>query len=250
LPGRIEVKIMATYRGIPVAKIVRDPHKDCYTVIGTDGAVLAELERHAFLSFPQLRQLGVTNGKHRKTCPQIHRSPAQQSGNAVDWRTVNFAFASFASSIPITVTDFARPDPPIEHAGIRAGEVIGLRAWRVRGERLFSVYVDAEWHPGEVMHGDPEVRSKGVHAFSRWNMLQYYLAEKRVEIRFSSFDLDQPVFVVGTVALWGEIFEHEFGWRAEFAKIAGLGGLTAPDHDNKQLLEQLRRRYGMEGSLS
>lgn len=49
-----------------------------------------------------------------------------------------------------------------------------------------------------------------------------------------------PTMAVGTVRLWGEVIEHERGYRAEFAKVHSL------DHVFGEAdLAALRARYGV-----
>jgi len=60
----------------------------------------------------------------------------------------------------------------LKHEGIRAGEIIAYRAWRVivpslfrsGDDRLRSVYMrDYVWHPNEPASGD--VRAHGIYSF-------------------------------------------------------------------------------------
>ena len=52
--------------------------------------------------------------------------------------------------------------------------------------------------------------------------------------------LPLPVFVTGTVDLWGEAYEHERGYRASRAKITSIDG--SPSYD----APALRRLYGLD----
>ena len=51
--------------------------------------------------------------------------------------------------------------------------------------------------------------------------------------------------VIGSVAMWGEVIEHEHGWRSEYAavqsltEIAGVGDFSSKG----RLLRQLREKY-------
>lgn len=47
-------------------------------------------------------------------------------------------------------------------------------------------------------------------------------------------------FVVGTVKMWGEVVEHQFGYRAQFAKLNSLDTLYG-----EASLSRLRDRYGV-----
>ena len=48
--------------------------------------------------------------------------------------------------------------------------------------------------------------------------------------------VDGPL-LLGTVKIWGEIVEHEAGYRSEFGKIVSL------DHGDPELLDKFRKIY-------
>lgn len=142
------------------------------------------------------------------------------------------------------------PKPePLEDAGISTGEIIGYRAWRVHENTglLQSMAVDTVWAPGEPMEGDPDSysgNSCGVHAFkSASQVFTEYLA------RLWTTD---PI-AVGTVALWGSVIEHEFGYRAEFGRVNSIDNIYGEKpHPKKWLrkpkpsmLDTLRQLYGV-----
>src|SRR5262245_20761175 len=123
----------------------------------------------------------------------------------------------------------------IKHRGIRVGEVDACRAWRVMGtgwligrdSRLHSILMsDYVWHPDNPASGD--VRTHGIYSFRKVikSMADYgYDAAMRGPILF------------GKIKIWGEIVEHEAGYRSEFAKIVSL------DYGHPELLEKFRRIY-------
>ena len=123
----------------------------------------------------------------------------------------------------------------IRHSGIRVGEIIGCRAWRVgpwwlrRGEdRLRSVYMtDYVWEPGKPASGD--VRTHGIYSFRD-------MVRSRQEYGFPTGDGE---ILFGRVKIWGEVVEHEWGYRSQFARIISL------DHGNPELLEKFRVIYGV-----
>ena len=51
-------------------------------------------------------------------------------------------------------------------------------------------------------------------------------------------------FLFGKVKIWGEIVEHEAGYRSEFGKIVSL------DYGDPILLNKFRRTYGLEDIVS
>ena len=97
--------------------------------------------------------------------------------------------------------------------------IVGWKAWQVTKDgRLSSYYYNLYWSPREAKQatcqkthigfGIPHNRcSCGIYAAKSFNEL------KRAVDLFP-FELGA---VVGRVALWGRVIEHEFGWRAEFA---------------------------------
>ena len=123
----------------------------------------------------------------------------------------------------------------LKHEGIRVGEIIAYRAWRVieagwlrKGDDLLhSVRVrDYVWHPDRPASGD--VRTHGIYSFRD-------LICSKKEYGYY-WGVDEP-FLFGKVKIWGEIVEHEAGYRSEFAKIVSL------DYGRTDLLEKFRRIY-------
>lgn len=82
--------------------------------------------------------------------------------------------------------------------------------------RLKSISRQVEWQPGVHMSGDIKV-GYGVFA---WNNKNLCHSEAMTWLR----DGEEPLYVVGTVKLWGEVVEHEHGYRAEFAEINTIDG--------------------------
>ena len=128
--------------------------------------------------------------------------------------------------------DVLHPRPPeIPHVGIRAGEIIGWRVWWVNHDgRLRSFVRDAIfWEPDEAMTGDINkcihVSFKGFDRFGgvySFNNLQganreYYQAAAAIKSGERPGESLVGI-VLGTAKLWGEVVEHEGGYRASFAK--------------------------------
>jgi hypothetical protein len=123
----------------------------------------------------------------------------------------------------------------IKHEGLRVGEIIAYRAWRVisplwplKGDnRLRSVAMrDYIWHPNEPASGD--VRTHGIYSFRG-------VIRSREEYGYD-LGVDEPL-LFGKVKIWGEIVEHQEGYRSEFGKIASL------DYGDPELLEKFRKIY-------
>jgi hypothetical protein len=134
--------------------------------------------------------------------------------------------------------------PSIEDAGIRAGEITAFRAWVWKDGLLHSMAAQFVWIPGAIVEGDPS-SGLGVHAFKT-------LGDAVGQYGFYG-DTRLPV-VFGTVSLWGDVIEHEKGYRAEFAAIESLvmavpGPVGHPRwkfwKKPRNALAEARRAYGL-----
>jgi hypothetical protein len=124
----------------------------------------------------------------------------------------------------------------LRHEGIRVGEIIAYRAWRVivpgclsRSDLLHSVAMrDYVWYPNRPASGD--VRTHGIYSFRN-------VVRSRDDYGYDPGTIEQ--FLFGKVKIWGEIVEHEAGYRSEFGKIVSL------DYGDPVLLERFRQIYGL-----
>ena len=88
----------------------------------------------------------------------------------------------------------------LKHEGIRAGEIIAYRAWRVivpglfrSGGRLHSVHMrDYVWHPDEPASGD--VRTHGIYSFREVT---------RSEEQYGYHASMEGPLVFGKIKIWG-----------------------------------------------
>lgn len=112
--------------------------------------------------------------------------------------------------------------------------IVGLRVWRAidcgdGGFVLQSWYAEhALWPCGREITAEPG--SPGIHAFRSASALLAYAGQ----------DITSASTVVGTVALWGVVIEHEGGWTAEKAYPLQIHSAN-PDQ-----AASLRRSYGCE----
>jgi hypothetical protein len=122
----------------------------------------------------------------------------------------------------------------LRHDGIRVGEIIAYRAWRVMhpwwfrngDDRLHSVLMkEYVWHPDEPASGD--VRTHGIYSFRT-------VIRSREEYMFYT---GTGPLLFGSVKIWGEVVEHEDGYRSESGKIMSL------DYGDPELLEKFRKIY-------
>ncbi len=123
----------------------------------------------------------------------------------------------------------------LKHEGVRVGEIIAYRAWRVINEgwfrsgddRLHSVLMrDYVWYPDKPASGD--VRTYGIYSFRD-------VIRSKEEYGYDP-GVDGPL-LLGKVKIWGEIVEHEAGYRSQFGKIVSL------DYGDPELLDKFRKIY-------
>jgi hypothetical protein len=121
----------------------------------------------------------------------------------------------------------------LRHDGIRTGEIVACRAWRAITPTLFwsgddflhSVRMrDYIWVPDEPASGD--VKTHGIYSF------------RHVIRSIEEYDYNaRGVLLFGKIKIWGEVVEHEAGYRSQFGKIISL------DYGPPELLEKFRKIY-------
>jgi hypothetical protein len=124
-------------------------------------------------------------------------------------------------------------EPP--RGEIQVGEIIGWRAWTVKNGNLCSLSTGYVWDWEVPSEGD--VDTWGIFALKTWDTLE----QMQLGAAFGI-----PV-VFGSVYLWGEIVEHEWGYRAQYAVPRTLDLLHSPGSGLiPTSLKRLRRKYGMD----
>jgi len=122
----------------------------------------------------------------------------------------------------------------LKHEGVRIGEIIAYRAclvihprwFRSGDDRLRSVFMrDYVWHPDEPASGD--VRTHGIYSFRA-------AIHSRAEYGYPG---SVGPLLLGKVKIWGEIVEHEAGYRSEFGRLVSL------DYGDPELLDKFRKLY-------
>lgn len=206
------------------------------------------------------------HGKHRRAGKTAYGDPivradhssggTDQSGAVtVSWGTLG----TWTSWDP-----FPEPKPPtIPYAGIRTGELIGHRLWWLlpTGE-LCSLAHRETWAPGETKAGDISKAVDmwgnvwgGVYAFTdplsigveleTWrHEIAQFKERERCGMTYMGWGWhpfsETTTLVAGKVKMWGEVIEHETGYRAEFAKLNSIDAIYGGGD-----LEALRTRYGV-----
>ena len=145
----------------------------------------------------------------------------------------------------------------IPYAGVRAGEITGHRMWIVLADlELCSFAHHFIWQPNATIEGKiDEVVDKcvwrliygGVYSF---NGLEHIAKElQEWNLLFPNEFYFDPVctrtytiygFAIGTVKCWGEVVEHEKGYRAQYAKLHTIDSVVGPVD-----LTELRKKYNV-----
>lgn len=168
---------------------------------------------------------------------------------------------------------YSAPPPPLDiQSAITVGEIEAWRVWRVKDGALWSMAMTCKWPVGRLVAGEGWYgglafwatlkltdHSGGVHAFKERALAETYALDSHVwdleaarmygklmgDFGFPGAAAPVPAsYILGRVALWGEVIEHERGYRAEFGKVAALDEvLFGP----AGLLDEMRAKYFGEG---
>ena len=168
--------------------------------------------------------LGVGYGEHRRADAQTSCNPARSSDTG-HHRTE-----------PLLITGNKTRDAALGGPRIRAGEIIGWRFWKLCNGLLHSVIVSYTWHPGVFERSSSKQRrfkNPGYHAFRD---------KEQAEREALMYGCWWPA-VIGSVAMWGEVIEHEQGWRSEYAAVRSIIKITGNIRSKHWLLRELREKY-------
>lgn len=121
--------------------------------------------------------------------------------------------------------------PQLKTDGIVVGEIVAHRVWVCQMGFLRSVFMsEVVWAPHEAQSGVPG-NGWGIHAWKTQSQaLRYGMVPATGGM----------VMVYGRVLLWGDVIEHENGYRAEHAKVLVIDGVLP---DDAALLGALRAKY-------
>ena len=178
-------------------------------------------------SFTFMSYLGVGHGEHR-------RAGAQASCDSTGSSDTDHHRAK-----PLFITGDKSRDAALGNPRIRAGEIIGWRIWGLSNGLLHSIFVFQIWRPGLFERAtckDSGPENLGFHAFKD---------RERAE-REASRHIYDSIAIVGSVEMWGEVIEHQYGWRSEYAAVRSITKITGElDFScRQQLLLDLREKYG------
>ena len=199
---------------------------------------------------------GPLHGQHRKTATEIRQHTLGVSGpspgGAFDPLAASAALqraalrAAYTNALMSfnTITD---PESPVENTGIEVGETIAWRAWGVSNNWLYSINFEKEWHPGKAVESERVDLGWGVHAFKdRLRAIDYARGWLTTGgVRPASHYFGSHLYVIGQVALWGDIWEFTDGWHAQYARVESID-LMLGVGDESDRIDQIRKNYGVE----
>ena len=137
---------------------------------------------------------------------------------------------------------------------LKAGETVEVgtqkayRFWRYvfpphhAPVRLLSWVSDMRWHRHQFVEGTtPDIGEQGIHGFKTiGDMIESYKDEPdHLVIRSQIAGCDGVVF--GAVEMWGTIWDHEKGYRAQFAMPLSFDSAYGQRSD--QALTELRANF-------
>jgi hypothetical protein len=92
-----------------------------------------------------------------------------------------------------------------------------------------------------------EFRNLGYYKFRDDNNIGYHaFRDKERAKREAFFHACWSPCVIGSVAMWGEVIEHQHGWRSEYAAVQSITEITGDNSlwSKQCLLQELREKYG------
>lgn len=221
---------------------------------------LAFLTDHGGIPYSKIEE-ALQNGIHRRAQAPNHSGPSQTSSPTASGATAQQAASQanalvaaqqaaiqsgLAGSVQVqrainaaamfqgALGPPAKPQAPPPHEGIQVGEILAWRCWKLSSFWLTSTYMDSQrWPHEEPLEGNPAKADEGIHAFKELAGVQRYIK--------AYFGAPSCVLIIGQVWLWGEVVEHETGYRAEFAKPASLVQML-PSYD-PDILPSLAKLY-------
>jgi hypothetical protein len=132
---------------------------------------------------------------------------------------------------------------------IRAGEISAYRVWRYYtsydgGIYLISYVSDIRWFPHRhVEVGLPLMGEQGIHGFKTMSDLRYDINDNVDLLVARGQFTPHPTqgVVIGIVDFWGEVWEHERGYRAQCARPTVF--LEAHGENSEAVLARLRADF-------
>ena len=176
--------------------------------------------------------LGAYYGEHRRADAQTSCDSAGSS-NPGHPRTE-----------PLFITGDKTDDAALGAPRIRAGEIIGWRYWKLFNGLLHSVFVSYTWRPGVFERSSAEECEFKNYKYSE-NLGYHAFRDKEQAKREAFTHAPWSPCVIGSVAMWGEVIEHEHGWRSEYAAVQSMTEIIGDISlwRRELLLQELREKY-------
>jgi hypothetical protein len=118
---------------------------------------------------------------------------------------------------------------------VEIGEIAAWRLWRLGKDAIvYSPIVNLAWRPRGVIRSFPHAGSDdGIYA-----------SKLRPEIKWPPSSRASWPLVIGRVLLWGTVFEHAKGYRAENARVLSFEEIVSWNgFDTDQAMALLRAKY-------
>ena len=196
------------------------------------------------------------DGRNRRTTTPAHSRPVDRTDPTVDpGSSDTTAVVTFIPGVTFIYPLPESQPPTIPYAGVRAGELIGHRAWLIlKDNQLCSLAHHFIWEPGAVIEGDLDKPVSGCNWLRPiFGGTYSYKEQSHLDIEFGMFkDDDFPCIIefstrpfpivgiaFGTIKCWGEVSEHEKGYRAQYAKLHTIDRVIGDRID----ITSLRERY-------
>jgi hypothetical protein len=113
---------------------------------------------------------------------------------------------------------------------------------------LSSTFASYTWLPGVFERSSAkqcEFKNLGYHVF-RYNLGYHAFKDKEQAEREAFIHASWSPCVIGSVAMWGEVIEHQHGWRSEYAAVQSIAEITGDISfwSTQKLLLDLGETYG------
>ena len=131
---------------------------------------------------------------------------------------------------------------------IEVGTQVAYRFWRYvfppyeAPIRLLSWVSSKRWNPRQFVEGtSPDVGEQGIHGYKTMDDLMWSVRgdPERLVPRSQMSECDGVV--IGTVALWGVIWDHARGYRAQFARPTSF--ISSHGKRSQDALAELRTGF-------
>jgi len=136
---------------------------------------------------------------------------------------------------------------------IKAGETVEIgtqeayRFWRYvfpphsAPVRLLSWVSDKRWHPVKIVEGTtPDVGEQGIHGYKTMDDLMLSIRDPERLVTRSKISGCDGV-AIGRIAMWGIIWDHARGYRAQFARP--LSFISSYGNRHEEALAELRGSF-------